>query len=91
MCNCYSDNFSFTCFYVAFLCDCNRWTSSNAKLFSWCFYGVVNFAIIYFSKVRIDVAAAGVNFGDLLMIVGQYQVKLPTPFVPGSEMSGMQL
>nr|XP_009857979.1 quinone oxidoreductase-like protein 2 homolog [Ciona intestinalis] len=42
-------------------------------------------------EIRIQVEAVGVNFGDLLMVVGEYQVKLPTPFVPGSEMSGVIL
>lgn len=35
-------------------------------------------------KVRIKVCAAGVNFGDLLMIQGAYQEKPPLPFVAGT-------
>lgn len=31
----------------------------------------------------------GVNFGDLLMLVGQYQEKPPLPFSPGSEGAGV--
>ena len=42
-------------------------------------------------EVRIQVEAVGVNFGDLLMQTGEYQVKLPLPFTPGSEMSGTVL
>ena len=42
-------------------------------------------------EVRVQVAAVGVNFGDLLMQTGEYQVKLPLPFVPGTEMSGTVL
>jgi len=38
--------------------------------------------------VVIDVAAAGVNFVDGLICRGRYQLKPPTPFVPGSEVAG---
>ena len=39
-------------------------------------------------EVRIQVAAAGLNFPDTLMIAGKYQIKPPFPFVPGSEVAG---
>lgn len=39
-------------------------------------------------QVRIAVRAAGVNFPDLLMIEGKYQVKPPLPFIPGLEVTG---
>jgi NADPH2:quinone reductase len=39
-------------------------------------------------QVVIDVAAAGVNFADSLMIAGQYQVKPALPFTPGFEAAG---
>jgi len=39
-------------------------------------------------EVRVNVAASGINFGDLLMVHGKYQVKVPAPFTPGSEYSG---
>jgi len=39
-------------------------------------------------EVRVQVSATGINFGDLLMIVGKYQVKVPPPFTPGSEFAG---
>ena len=39
-------------------------------------------------QIVIDVAAAGVNFPDVLSIAGKYQVKTPTPFIPGNEASG---
>jgi len=37
----------------------------------------------------VEVRAAGVNFFDILMVKGQYQVKPPFPFVPGAEISGV--
>jgi NADPH2:quinone reductase len=39
-------------------------------------------------EVLLDVAACGVNFPDVLMIAGKYQVQPPMPFVPGIEISG---
>ena len=39
--------------------------------------------------VLIDVAAAGVCFPDLLLSRGEYQLKLPAPFIPGSEVAGV--
>jgi len=39
-------------------------------------------------KVMIDVHAAGVTFPDVLQTRGQYQIKLPVPFTPGSEVAG---
>jgi len=39
--------------------------------------------------VVVDVAAAGVNFVDGLICMGKYQLKPPTPFVPGSEVAGV--
>jgi len=41
--------------------------------------------------LRIGVRAAGCNFSDLLMLKGEYQVKPPLPFVPGSEVAGVVL
>jgi NADPH2:quinone reductase len=40
-------------------------------------------------QVVVDVRAAGVNFVDGLMCQGGYQIKPPTPFVPGSEIAGV--
>ncbi|MGF7235592.1 MAG: NADPH:quinone oxidoreductase family protein [Frankia sp.] len=40
-------------------------------------------------KVRVRVGAAAVNFPDLLIIAGQYQITVPAPFVPGSEFAGV--
>ena len=34
------------------------------------------------------VHAAAVNFPDVLLIAGKYQVKIPPPFIPGSELAG---
>jgi NADPH2:quinone reductase len=39
-------------------------------------------------EVRVRVAAASVNFSDVLVVAGQYQVKVPPPFTPGSELAG---
>ncbi len=36
----------------------------------------------------VEVAAAGVNFPDLLMSRGLYQLKPPVPFAPGGEVAG---
>jgi NADPH2:quinone reductase len=37
----------------------------------------------------IDVKAAGVNFPDILLVEGNYQMKPPTPFIPGMEIGGV--
>ena len=39
-------------------------------------------------EVAVRVAAAGVNFADILMIAGKYQEKPPFPFSPGLEVAG---
>ncbi len=39
-------------------------------------------------EVAIDVAAAGVNFADTLMVTGKYQEKPELPFTPGLELAG---
>ncbi|WP_067680394.1 NADPH:quinone oxidoreductase family protein [Nocardia miyunensis] len=39
-------------------------------------------------QVRVRVGAAAVNFPDVLVIAGEYQIKVPPPFVPGSEFAG---
>ena len=40
------------------------------------------------SEVRIRIAAAGLNYADLLVTQGKYQVKHEPPFVPGFEAAG---
>jgi NADPH2:quinone reductase len=40
-------------------------------------------------EVRVDIKAAGINFPDVLLVAGTYQVKIPPPFVPGSEAAGI--
>ena len=40
-------------------------------------------------RVRVQVHAAAVNFPDVLLVANEYQVKVPTPFVPGSEFAGV--
>ena len=39
--------------------------------------------------VMVDVKAAGVNFPDILLVEGKYQMKPDTPFVPGMEVAGV--
>lgn len=39
-------------------------------------------------QVRLRLNAAAVNFPDVLIAAGQYQMKVPPPFVPGSEYAG---
>src|SRR4051794_1535554 len=39
--------------------------------------------------VVVEVRAAGVAFPEVLQTRGQYQVKPPLPFVPGSEVAGV--
>jgi NADPH2:quinone reductase len=36
----------------------------------------------------VRVEAAAVNFPDVLLVAGEYQIKVPPPFVPGSELAG---
>jgi len=40
-------------------------------------------------EVLVDIRAAGINFPDVLVIAGTYQVKIPPPFVPGNEAAGI--
>lgn len=39
-------------------------------------------------QVRVAIHAASLNFPDLLIVEGKYQMRPPLPFVPGSEFSG---
>jgi NADPH2:quinone reductase len=40
-------------------------------------------------QVRVAVQAAAVNFPDVLLVAGEYQIPVPPPFVPGSELAGV--
>jgi NADPH:quinone reductase len=40
-------------------------------------------------QARVRVAAAAVNFPDVLLVANQYQVSVPPPFVVGSEFAGV--
>ncbi len=40
-------------------------------------------------QVRVRIDAASVNFPDVLLVAGEYQIKVPPPFVPGSELAGV--
>src|ERR1051325_5981207 len=39
-------------------------------------------------QVRVAVHAAGINFPDILMAAGEYQLKPELPFIPGMEAAG---
>jgi len=39
--------------------------------------------------VRVEIYAAGINFPDILMSAGKYQLKPPLPFTPGMEAAGI--
>jgi len=40
-------------------------------------------------QVRVEVAAASVNFPDVLLVADEYQLTAPLPFTPGSELAGI--
>ncbi len=40
-------------------------------------------------QVGVRVSAAAVNYPDVLLVAGTYQVSVPAPFVPGSEFAGV--
>ena len=40
-------------------------------------------------SVVVDVGAAGVSFPDLLLLRGEYQLRLEPPFIPGMEVAGV--
>jgi NADPH2:quinone reductase len=42
-------------------------------------------------QVRLAVGAASVNFPDVLVVADKYQLSVPPPFVPGSELAGTVL
>lgn len=39
-------------------------------------------------EVAVAVEAAAVNFPDVLLVANRYQIRVPAPFVPGSEFAG---
>jgi NADPH2:quinone reductase len=39
-------------------------------------------------QLLVEIAAAGLNYVDALFVRGEYQIKPPLPFVPGSEIAG---
>jgi NADPH:quinone reductase len=41
------------------------------------------------NSIVIDVGAAGVSFPDLLLLRGEYQLRLEPPFIPGMEVAGV--
>ena len=40
-------------------------------------------------SVVVDVGATGVSFPDLLLLRGEYQMRLEPPFIPGMEVAGV--
>jgi len=40
-------------------------------------------------QARVQVSAASVNYPDVLIVANEYQIKVPAPFVPGSEFAGV--
>lgn len=52
-------------------------------------YGEIPDPVAKADEVVIRVEAAGVNFPDGLLVQGLYQMKPPTPFVPGTEAAGV--
>lgn len=40
-------------------------------------------------QIRVRVGAAAVNFPDVLLVADKYQITVPPPFVPGSELAGV--
>lgn len=40
-------------------------------------------------EVLVEIQAASLNFPDLLVVQGKYQIKPPLPFVPGAEFAGV--
>lgn len=52
-------------------------------------YGDMEDLVATGDQVVIDVKASGVNFPDGLLVQGKYQMKPPTPFVPGMEAAGI--
>lgn len=50
--------------------------------------GVVDRPPVGPGQVRVRIHSAAVNFPDVLLVAGTYQIKVPPPFVPGSELCG---
>jgi NADPH:quinone reductase len=40
-------------------------------------------------EIVVDVHLAAINFPDVLILDNQYQIKVPVPFIPGSELAGV--
>ena len=49
----------------------------------------VNLHVAADGEIVVDIGAAGLNFPDMLVIAGQYQVRITPPFVPGHEAAGI--
>jgi NADPH:quinone reductase-like Zn-dependent oxidoreductase len=52
-------------------------------------FGEVSRPVLAAGQVRVRVTAAAVNYPDVLLMAGKYQVTLDVPFVPGSEFAGV--
>ena len=40
-------------------------------------------------EIVVDVHLAAINFPDVLLLTNDYQIKVPVPFIPGSELAGV--
>src|SRR5262245_30176829 len=40
-------------------------------------------------EVLVDVEVAAINFPDVLILNNEYQIQVPVPFTPGSELAGV--
>jgi NADPH:quinone reductase len=45
--------------------------------------------VVATDQIGVRVDAAAVNFPDVLLVAGEYQITVPPPFVPGSEFAGV--
>lgn len=50
--------------------------------------GEIDGPVLEAGQVRVRVEVAAVNFPDVLIVANDYQVSVPPPFVPGSELAG---
>jgi len=62
---------------------CNEWGAPSSLTI-----GDMDAGEVGHTDARIAIHACGVNFADVLMIGGEYQVKPEFPFIPGAEIAG---
>lgn len=64
------------------------WIVANTKVEAPLRWGEAPTPVPAPGRALVQVAAAALNFSDLLMVRGRYQVRPPLPFVPGQEIAG---